>query len=87
MAEEPGEQRGAPLYTLQPTCKEGDAAVSGAALRIWTSVTWANICVLVKRDAGVSYHGGSFYKPRLHGPSASTTDLGRQRREASVRVN
>lgn len=22
-----------------------------------------------------SYHGGSFYKPRLHGPSASTTDL------------
>lgn len=28
-----------------------------------------------KNDGSVSYHGGSLYKPRLHGPSANTTDL------------
>lgn len=27
------------------------------------------------RKCSVAYHGGSFYKPRLHGPSARTTDL------------
>lgn len=33
----------------------------------------------------MSYHGGSLYKPRLHGPSANTTDLGGQEREGSGR--
>lgn len=40
-----------------------------------------NVCYVgkhgweVQNDGSVSYHGGSLYKPRLHGPSANTTDL------------
>lgn len=31
----------------------------------------------------VSHHFGSFHKPRLHGPSASSTDLRRRREETA----
>lgn len=37
----------------------------------------------IQMKGGASYHGGSFYKPRLHGPSANTTDLGGHGREGS----